>query len=295
MGAVAAGAVTVVIPSTAWAQTAASRTRTQPTNEFAGRWRVSMTTIAPWVKATDTARVDRNRLLARVVHVGATSFTGLPPFDCRDARYERTRMEPEGLFQGNLPAPAQTAAQVLGFAAGMVDGVRLMCATGLFEFHTADRNHLLTAIDNVILTLDRSPGALASPTSPSGVVQALLERHARDDFTFKRATTSRLQPWLDARLNARISAYFNKPVPAGDAGDINYDPFTSSQEIPARFTVQAARITGPRAEVIVQFVDGGASRSSRYVLQRSATAWRVSDVILSEGSSFMQILRDATK
>lgn len=127
-------------------------------NEFAGRWRVSKTTIAPWV-TSDSARVDRNRLLARVVRVGATSFTGLPPFDCTDARYERTRMEPEGLFQGNLPSPAKTAARALGFAAGVVNGMRLMCATGLFEFHAVDRDHLLIAIDNVILTLERSPGA----------------------------------------------------------------------------------------------------------------------------------------
>lgn len=133
----------------------AGQPTTKPTNEFVGRWRVSRTAVAPWVKS-DSARVDRDRLLGRVVHIGATSFTGLPPFDCTDARYERTRMEPEGLFQGNLPSPAQTAARALGFAAGRVNGMRLMCATGLFEFHARDRNQLLIAIDNVILTLDRS-------------------------------------------------------------------------------------------------------------------------------------------
>lgn len=270
----------------------------QPTskvaNEFAGRWRVSATAIAPWVKS-DTARVDRNRLLGRVVHVGATSFTGLPPFDCTDARYERTRMEPAGLFQGNLPSPAQTAARALGFAAGRVNGLRLMCATGLFEFHSADRDHLLTAIDNVILTLDRSPGAVAAPASPAGVVQALLERHARDDFAFNRNTVARLEPWLDTQLYARIAAYFKKPVPAGETGDINYDPFTSSQDMTYRFSVQAPRIVGARAEVTVQFADGFAPRSMRYVLRRAASGWRVADVIMAEGSSFTKVLRDAMK
>ena len=33
------------------------------------------------------------------------------------------------------------------------------------------------AIDNVIWTLDRSPGALAAATTPAGVVQRLLEAH----------------------------------------------------------------------------------------------------------------------
>ena len=60
------------------------------------------------------------------------------------------------------------------------------------EFHVADAMHLLVAIDNVIWTLDRSPGALATASSPEGVVQALLERHFATGLKFDRATTQRL-------------------------------------------------------------------------------------------------------
>lgn len=287
IGAMAGAALPVGVT----AQSVAGRAGPAPAHEFIGRWRVVTATIAPWV-ASDSAGVDRTRLLARVVQLGATSLTGLPPFDCTDGRFEPTQVEPEGLFQGGLPAPAGTAARALGFSAGRVRGIRLICASGVFEFHAADSSHLLVAIDNVILTLDRSPGAQAAETSPAGAVQALLERHASNRFAFHRAAVERLRTWLDARLIADITAYFDAPTSPDEAPLIDGDPFTDSQETPTRFAVQQGRITGRRAEVAVVFADGWSSKTLRYRLERDGAAWRIVDIVFGDGSTFTKLLRD---
>ncbi len=189
-----------------------------------GPWRVTRAVTAPWA-AADSARLDRTVYLTRVVQLRAASFSGLGRFGCERPRYEQTTMPPEGLFQGNLPAPAAAAARALGFAAGVVQGVRVTCASGVFEFHAVDASHLLVAIDNVIWTLDRSPGALAAAVTPAGVVQRLLEAHFATDMGFDSVTVRRLQPFLTTGLAARIAAYFAAPAPRDEAPVIDGDPF----------------------------------------------------------------------
>ena len=148
----------------------------QPRDLF-GSWRVATGVVAPWALA-DSATLDRAAYVTRVVQLRPQSFSGFGgTFACGSPQYEPTTMPPDGLFQGNLPAPAAAAARAAGFAKGMVRGMRLTCATGTFEFHEVDATHLLVAIDNIIWTLDRSPGALA--------VTAVLVLRARSPGTFE--------------------------------------------------------------------------------------------------------------
>lgn len=259
-------------------------------SDLAGAWRVSTAVIAPWV-TTDSAKVNRTTYLTRVVQIRPTSFAGLAPFACTGARYEPTRMPPEGLFQGGLPAPADKAARVIGFDAGPVRGISLNCATGIFEFHAVDSMHLAVAIDNVIWTLDRSPGALASAASPEGVVHALLERHFAAGFALNRAAVQRLAPYLTPTLVTRINTYLARPTSPNEVPPINGDPFTDSQEYPTRFSVQRATITNTSATLLVRFADGWSSKSLRYRLRRVASGWRVDDIAYNGGQSFVNLLR----
>lgn len=281
----------VMTPTGGHAQAMSSRSGAPLVPHVVGAWRVSSANIAPWV-TTDSASLDRARYIARIVRFGATTFTGLTPFDCTDARFEPTQTSPDGLFQGGLPTPARAAAQALGLDSVRISGVRLTCASGIFEFHAADANHLLVAIDNVILTLDRSPGALAPTTSPAGVVHAVLEQHFRGGLMFDRAAMRRMQSRLSSRLTTLITAYLDVPASPDEAPVINGDPFTDSQEYPARFGVHAARLSGVRADVLVEFADGWSAKSLRYHLRREGAQWRVDDIVYPGGGTFTQLLRE---
>ncbi len=255
-----------------------------------GPWRVTTGVIAPWALA-EQARLDRAVYLTRVVRLRAAVFAGLSPFACERPRYDQTTMPPEGLFQGNLPAPAADAARALGFAAGTVRGVRVTCASGMFEFHAVDASHLLVAIDNVIWTLDRSPGALAAATTPPGVVQRMLEAHFANDMGFDSVTVKHVQPFLTTGLATRIATYFAAPAPRDEVPAIDGDPFTDAQEYPTRFSVQRATVTGVRATVVVRFADGYASRTLRYQLRDGPAGWRVDNIIYHGGATFNTLLR----
>jgi hypothetical protein len=261
----------------------------QPRDLF-GNWRVTTGVVAPWAVA-DSARLDRTAFLTRAATMQSPKFSGFGgKFSCASPRYERTSMPPEGLFQGNLPAPAATAARTLGFAKGSVRGMRLTCATGTFEFHAVDTTHLLVAIDNIIWTLDRSPGAFAPPASPEGVVQALLERHFNGNMGFERATVQRLTPFLSASLLRQIAAYLAIPSSPDEAPVIDGDAFTNSQEYPTRFSVQRGTVSGDRATVPVHFADGYVSRTLRYQLRSGAQGWRVNDIRYEHGGTFVDDL-----
>jgi hypothetical protein len=238
--------------------------------------------MAPWSSDKD-AKIDLVRYLTRTVQVSATAFRGLAPFDCLSPRYEPTAVPPEGLFQGNLPAPAAAAARALGMAPGVVHGLQLSCATGDFEFHLVDPLHLMVAIDNVIWTLDRSPGALAAPTSAEGVVQALLERHFAGSMSFDSALIQRLSPFLSSVLTSRIGRYLATSVRADKVPAIEGDPFTGMQAHPTRFSVPRAMSTGTGTVVAVRFSDDHASRTVRYLMRADPSGWRVDDLGYDDG------------
>jgi hypothetical protein len=148
-----------------------------------GRWRVQRGTVAPWVKDKGY-HPDARAWVGKTIRFDAQRVTGVDPLDCVKAHYEATRMPADGLFMGGLLAPAKPAALALGFKAFPVPGTSFTCDKGLFEFHYADANAVLVAVNNVIWTLDRSPGALADTGTPSAVVQQFLERHFAGDMGF---------------------------------------------------------------------------------------------------------------
>ncbi|QJR37531.1 hypothetical protein [Gemmatimonas groenlandica] len=156
-----------------------------------GTWRIRSGIVAPWV-TTDSPSWNRAAYLAHLVELRPTALVGPGPFACAAPRYEPTLMPPEALFQGNLPAPAATTARALGFASGLVRGISIRCASGIFEVHVVDATHLMVAVDNVIWTLDRSPGALAAGKTAEGVVQALA--------------TTPTPPWADVAWRTQASA-----------------------------------------------------------------------------------------
>ena len=255
--------------------------------ELEGAWRITQVKAAPWASARPPATDLRGRSLQfyadHVVGPGALNCTGL--------KSEPTAYLAEGLFQGNLPAPALAAAQAFGLAHFPVRGVRLQCASGVFELHRADADTFLLGLDNRVLTLSHTPGTLAAPTAPEACVQAFLEAHFSGDMGFNQASVNAKRRWMSARLLQRIAAYFAKPQSADTVPAIDGDPFTDSQEYPARFAVAKALVTRRTAQVPVSFSDGIRDRVFMFLLVRKGAHWLVDDLRYERSKTLQDLLR----
>ncbi len=254
-----------------------------------GLWRVTLGVAAPWSHLHGPVP-DTRAWLGLTVDFAAEQVTGPGSLSCDHVRYESIASPAQGLFQGLLPEPAETAARNLGLARFPVTGVRLSCATGVFDLHRADAENLLLGVDNVIWTLNRSPGALADPATPNGRVQALLERHFSADMGFDEISVANKRELLSERLSQRIDAYFASEFPADEAPPINGDPFTDSQEYPVRFSVGDSAREGDLAAVPVRFADGWRERTVVYVLREEHGQWQVDDLRFERGMNLGALL-----
>ena len=246
-----------------------------------GTWRITHGVAAPWADSSTPVTAG---FVGRTLTLTADRSEGPGVLACSKARIEPTSMPAEGLFQGNLPQPAANAAVSVGLARFPVEGFSLSCTSGLFEFHAAEPNSVLLALDNVIWTLDRSFGTQAPADSPEGLVQALLEVHFAGDMGFLPATVSSKQAWLSASLRASIDTYFARPRPEDEVPPIDGDPFTDSQEYPFRFAVRSGHADGPGYVVPVDFADSFQQKRVVFRLLSDAGAWRIDDISYEHGT-----------
>lgn len=253
-------------------------------------WRLVLTRPAPWMDP-DTP-LDR-RLLGQSLVLDEENLTGPAPLICADAEVEVLRMPPDGLFEGGLPAPADLSAQNQGFTDFPVETLRISCANASFDLHRVDGDTLLFALDNQIYVLSSTTGshqAVAHPAAPESIVQHLLEAHFSGDMGFEKASLANKLPWLSADLARRADAWFATTLLEDEPPLINGDPFTDSQDHPARFAVDAAAVTGTRAIVPVRFADAWRQYTVTYHLVITETGWRVDDLIDRQGHSLREQL-----
>jgi hypothetical protein len=289
--------VLVVLPGASAGSQSASRTagrvaaaRTQDA-DILGRWRFVRAVAAPWTVRGTPGKSDPRGWIGTTIQFHPDRVVGPGVLSCGRADYTPTRGGADALFQGSLPAPAARAAELLGLTDARVAGTSLNCDAGLFEFHRADRNTMLVALDDVIWTLDRSPGAFAPASAPAGVVQRLLERHFAGDMGFDATTVREKRDWLSDGLRTHITRYFAKPRPSDEVPPIDGDPFTDSQEYPTRFSVANGVVRGSHASVTVRFADGHRVRPVVFILRRDRGAWRVDDLRYESGETLDAMLR----
>jgi len=246
-------------------------------------WRIDSGRVAPW--ARPGTQIDP-AYQGREVRFEATRVVAPRPLACDGARYEWLFGGPEGLFEGNLPAPAAKAASALGLASGSIPTLRVSCANAGFDFHRTSGGDLLLGLDNVVWTL-RPVGAAATPAE---VVQELLIAHFTHDMGFSRDSVAHKRRFLSAALQARITRYLAAPQSPDEVPEIDGDPFTDSQEYPDRFTLGAARATPRRTIVPVHVADASSKRRVDYVCVREGTRWVVDDLIDERGQSLRTVL-----
>ena len=254
-----------------------------PTATAAPAWRVILERPAPWGAPAMVAPAGR---VGHTVQFDATRVTGPDILTCGRARIDATTTPPEGLFQGNLPAPAAASAQALGLSASPVTGIRLTCETGVFEFHYAAADTMLLGLDNQILVLSRAEGARARPDTPEGRVQRLLETHFAGDIAFTPTRIAAQRHALTTRLTQYIERYFSRPPMPGEPPAIEGDPFTDSATPPAWFAVGRATKRGQAMNVPVRFADGPHARVVIYRMIQERGAWRLLDVGYARGDTF---------
>jgi hypothetical protein len=255
-----------------------------------GEFRVSRGIPAPWLDV-GAASADTRAWLGDTVNLTAKHFTAPDIEGCLQPRLETRSQPPEGLFQGNLPAPAKDTAARLALAANPTASVSITCDAGIFDLHWVTTDALMIAVDNVIWVLDRSPGARAATDTPEHAVQVLLETHFAGDMGFTAASVDPKRTHLAVKLQRAIDAYFAHPHPQDEPPPINGDPFTDSQEYPVVFSVREATREGEVARVPVRYDDGYRARQVEFELTRDADAWRLVDLRYEDGSTFGEALR----
>ena len=253
-----------------------------------GKWRITRAVIAPWSAAAGAGEMPA--WLGASVAFSAARVKGPGPIGCANANYEATDNPPQGLFQGGLPEPADKSMSALGLAGASVAGVSLSCDTGIFEYHYADADTLLLALDNRVWTLDRTAGTRASKNSPEGVLQRFLEAHFAGDMSFTPEAVGKKRGYFSGPLVRNIDGWFEKPQSADEALEINGDPFTDSQEYPTRFAVGADDKKAAGVEIPVEYADAFAKRSVIFVMTREKSRWLIGDIKYEDGSMFTGML-----
>lgn len=253
---------------------------------LAGKWRITRAVVAPW--ADEAAAGEPSLAVGATVRFRARSIVGPHPIGCQNAQFAPSDVPVEGLFQGAGLTPEDAIA--LGLAGRNFSGVSVTCDSGVFEYHRADGESLLLALDNRIWTLDRTPGSRASASSPEGVVQRFLEAHFAGDMGFHPTAVNRKQEYLSQELKAKISDYFAKGADPDETPEVNGDPFTDSQEYPARFAVRLDDRSTPGISAPVEFSDAFTRKTVLFEMKREKGRWRINDLVYEDGKSFSALL-----
>lgn len=255
-----------------------------------GRWMLQQAQQAPWEGGYGGKRVLPPRL-ALQLGKDLARVPGMP--DCTAPAYSLIESPPEGLFQGGLDVDGRAAAsaRALGFVEGATPGLRIDCANSTLDLHQLDAETLIFALDNVLYTASRSPGALAEDEGPAAA-QTLLVSHLAGDLGFTEALWTDKAAWLSQALAASLRAYFAAPWPEDEVPPINGDPLTDSQEYPTRFAVGAATVEGQRALVPVQFADGWQVWRVALELVVEDGGWKLDEVRGRDGSGLRAVLAE---
>ncbi len=249
-------------------------------------WRIEDGRLAPWAEPGTT--IDPS-YRGRDIRFTATRLIAGHPLRCDGAKYEWLFGSAADLFEGNLPAPQDAAAQALGLGPGPYATLRVGCRNAGFDFHRTPDGALLLGLDNVVWTLRSSSLAI----TPAEIVQELLITHFTHEMAFTRESVALKRAFLSARLQAAADIYLAKPSSPDEVPDIDGDPFTDTQEYPDRFTLGAARTRGRRATVAVHFAGDQLKRRVTYLLVREGRRWLIDDLVDERGESLQAVLRAA--
>lgn len=243
--------------------------------------RLTSAVTSPWGKPLGTEMPQGAR-----IKLTATALDGPAPLKCTDAVQRFLRTTADGLFEGNLPAPADESARRLGMPDHIVSQ-RISCSSGSFDLHRSAEGRAWIGLDNVVLQWERTHIA----ASPEAIVQSLLIQHMSSDMALSREHIERQRDWLNDDLVTRFGRWFTRTASRDEAPYLNGDPYTDSQEPPDSFELSPASVSGDAADVAVTFRGADdAPYAVHYLLSRTNGAWRIDDLRYRDGEKLSQLL-----
>jgi hypothetical protein len=130
-----------------------------------------------------------------------------------------------------------------------------------------------------------------SGLGPAAVTEKVY-RSAFDHFAdLQEKSIARQKSWLTPGLYARIEKELNKPVPPGDAPEIEGDLFLDCQDAPTALKVGDASITGNDARVKVMLAWDDEKRTYTVLLKKLPDGWKIDDVLFGKDGSLSAMLK----
>ncbi|HNR75653.1 MAG TPA: DUF3828 domain-containing protein [Parvularculaceae bacterium] len=246
-----------------------------------GKWRITRIVQGPWATA-DSYLPSSAQLIGESVTFMRGEIVAPRPVGCWRATYTSYDAPVEEMFQS--AGIGKDGAIALGVKGPTISSFSVSCSEGLYEYHRVTASSILVGIDNQVWTLDRTAGTRASARSPEGVVQRFLERHFAGAMEFQKDAVSEKREFFTDAFVAKMAAYLASNKNADEPPVINGDPFTDSQEYPARFAVGGDKKKEPGILVPVEFSDAFASKTVRYDLKREGGRWRIDDLVFEDGT-----------
>ena len=243
--------------------------------------RLDATSASPWGSPLSPAMAK-----GTLMRLAPGTMEGPAPLRCANAVHEFVRVPAEGLFEGNLPAPAQRSAEAMGLPERLVTQ-RVACNNGSFDIHRAADGRAWIGLDNAVLRWERASIA----ASPEATVQLFLIAHFAGGMALSRESIDVQRARLTDALVAKFTRWFARTASSDEVPDLNGDPFTDSQESPESFELARATVRGERAEIMVTYRDAADARYPvRFQLARVKGAWRIDEVGYRDGQLLSQLL-----
>ena len=149
-------------------------------------------------------------------------------------------------------------------------------------------------IGTLLLVLSLSLGAVRANImmeDPVEVTKAAY-RTALAHFGFSPELLRYQKPYLDSDVYSELMKKANQPVAKGDAPDIEGDVFFNAQDVPDKYEVGHATISGAKAEVPVSLVWGNDKR--RYVVhlvKAEYDTWQITDIDYGKDGKLSDLLK----
>lgn len=128
---------------------------------------------------------------------------------------------------------------------------------------------------------------------PAQTVQAFYDYHFKHDMGFDAKQMKARKGWLTPKLYTLITEALAKPVPKGDAPEIDGDIFTDSQDTPTSFHVGKAVVEKDIAKVDVTLVWSGEKKHLTVILVQEEHAWLIQDIDYSDHRTLVKTLKQA--
>jgi len=146
-------------------------------------------------------------------------------------------------------------------------------------------------IASLLLAFALLPGLTRADTNEPAAVTKAAYQTALAHFGFSADILRHQKPYLAPDLYRALLKKANQPVPKGDAPDIEGDVILNAQDIPDKYEVGPATLSGPKAEVPVQLRWGTEKRHYVVHLTQIDHTWKITDIDYGKDSKLSDLIK----